>query len=266
MQVLIFLASWISIALGVAIDNLDINLYNDPFVDPTLDPGVHDTDLFEDASKSDLSLFTDSSNNQWDSLPNSDTDLSYIDGMDWDSDSWLTITTGIRIPCLIPRLTFLIPPGLMKVCLFSFFSFFFFFFFFLEKLTLLTSISYEADSSLLIASENGCDATASSDDFQPFGKVRRQNSCQLPPVGQAEKPRKPSNSQEPNDPSILMPYIEVVKRAFPDDYDACPPSGFVLSNIPVCFHDKYINERMIPTPPFGYRLIDVRPGACMHDF
>ncbi len=94
MQLLIFLSSWIFIALGVAIDNLDINLYNDPFVDPTLDPGVHDTDLFEDASESDLSLFTDSSNNQWDSLPHSDTALSSIDGMDWESDSLVDNNQG----------------------------------------------------------------------------------------------------------------------------------------------------------------------------
>lgn len=89
MHLLIFPASWICfiIAFSVAVDNLDVSLYDNPSADPNLlDLGVNDLNLFEDSSASDLSLFTDNLNNQWDLLPNSDTTLSLVDNNNGDSN------------------------------------------------------------------------------------------------------------------------------------------------------------------------------------
>jgi hypothetical protein len=86
-------------------------------------------------------------------------------------------------------------------------------------------------------------------------------------VGQAEKPREPendNNSQEPNDQSTLVPYFEIVERKFPEDYEACPSWKFLLSNIPVCYDDSNFTYKRPLS--FGYRLVDVRPGACTPEF
>jgi hypothetical protein len=75
MQLLIFLASWISIALGVPVDTL-------------LDFDVNDLNLIDDASQADLNVFTDNNHDEYDSSLESGTTLSFADGMDWDSESY----------------------------------------------------------------------------------------------------------------------------------------------------------------------------------
>ncbi len=281
MQLLIFLTLWIVIPLGGAIDDLDIDLYDNSLTDPSLlGPG---TNLFADASESDLSLFP---GNEWD-LMNPHTTVSFMDGMDgdsdplfnqdnmnWDSDPFWTDDNGEDLNLLLASQDDVdLDPGspwveniddLLGLFRFSFLSFFFFF----GKLTLSTSIYDEVDSSFLIAGEIDCDATASSD-VQPFGKVRRGNACPSPPVGQAEQPQKPedpNNSQEPNDYSKVAPYIDILRGYLTEDYKTCPGDRFGSSNIPVCFNDIYRDQYMLPTPPYGHALLGVIPGACMHDF
>ncbi len=91
-------------------------------------------------------------------------------------------------------------------------------------------------------------------------------------MGQAEQPKNPQNPEDPNDPeepideSKFMPYIETLNKLLPDDYYTCPKNKFGSSNIPVYFPDKSDNQRKIYTPPDGYTLYGVRPGACMREF
>ncbi len=75
MQLLIFLASWISIALGVPVDT-------------SLDFDVSDLNLIDDASQADLNVFIDNNHYEYDSPLESGTTLSFAGGMDWDSESY----------------------------------------------------------------------------------------------------------------------------------------------------------------------------------
>jgi hypothetical protein len=88
MQLLISLTLWIFVALCVAVDNLDVNLFDDAFLNPVSQSSpldVNDPFLFDDASESNWDVLSDN-DNQLNPL-NSDSELSFNDGVDWDSGS-----------------------------------------------------------------------------------------------------------------------------------------------------------------------------------
>lgn len=125
----------------------------------------------------------------------------------------------------------------------------------------------ESDPSLVLtASDISCDVGDLSDSWST-AKVRRENFCRDPPVGQAEN----SDQSSPNDPfNAFNKYINNIEEPlalFPKDYDLCNPSDFGVSNVPVC-KANIEGEVWHISRTTAFNLINVEPGIpvspCMY--
>jgi hypothetical protein len=120
----------------------------------------------------------------------------------------------------------------------------------------------EADPDLLLANDIGCDAS-NTDSAPIFGKVRRENSCKTPPVGQAESP----NPFNIDDPFNFDQFLK--KRPSPPLFQAhpeiCPPKIFGPSIIPVC--DTPGSTRIVQQPgSVPCKLYDVYRKSIYNPF
>lgn len=98
---------------------------------------------------------------------------------------------------------------------------------------------------------------------QLFGKVRRENLCRDPPVGQAGKPD--GSGQDPF--AELNKFITdtVALASFPEDLQVCPVKNFETSNIPVCKEDN--PDDVVTIPEFhGFYLFNIDPSAAISTF
>lgn len=124
----------------------------------------------------------------------------------------------------------------------------------------------ESDPSLFLTeSEISCDASDLRNGWS-IAKVRREDLCRDPPVGQAEN----SDQSSQNDPfDAFNRYINNIEplAVFPKDLEICPPSEFDASNVPVCKPDTE-GEVWKISRTGAFNLIDVDPGmavsACMY--
>ena len=103
----------------------------------------------------------------------------------------------------------------------------------------------EPASDLLLA---GSDVAFSADDTENthvFGKVRRENVCRDPQLGQVRGPDEPTPN--PFDTYKKLFTITDPLAPFPPDSQTCSPRNFESSNIPVC-KEEYPPEDIVPMP------------------
>jgi hypothetical protein len=115
-----------------------------------------------------------------------------------------------------------------------------------------------SDENFLLAGNSDCDSSY-ADDIQLVGKVRRENSCRNPPVGQSDQPQQPPD--EPFDFRVFL-YGKALE-IFPADSDVCPPSIFRTANTPVCKPRRYAT-----TGVFGEAWVNlqgVKPPVLFSD-
>ena len=121
----------------------------------------------------------------------------------------------------------------------------------------------ETNSDFLLSDSDGC-VVGAADDGQLFGKVRRQESCRAPPVGQAETPNQPEDPNSPDDDApIFNPYGAVLARGLQRDPEKCPIMTFGQSNIPVCKSLWELQDFQVIGPNL-YNIEYVLPRTSSH--
>lgn len=116
-------------------------------------------------------------------------------------------------------------------------------------------------SNFLLADNDVACGLDGAEDTQLFGKVRRENVCRDPQVGQAKKPDEPI--QNPFDAYKKLITITEPLAPFPPDTETCSKRRFDTSNIPVC-KDEFPPEDLLPVPRTrAFNLRNIDPSAAM---
>ena len=118
----------------------------------------------------------------------------------------------------------------------------------------------EPDPTSLFADNTfSCDVD-SIDNIQLLAKVRRDNLCRDPPVGQVENP---DESSQGNPFDALTKFVTDLSPLviFPEKLEICPVELFGTSNIPVCKDELQGNTISIPITT-AVNLYFVDPGKA----
>lgn len=118
----------------------------------------------------------------------------------------------------------------------------------------------ESDPTSLLADNTfACDVD-SIDNTQLPGKVRRDNLCRDPPVGQVENPDE-SSQENPFDALTKFVTDTSPLAIFPKELEICPVEKFGTSNIPVCKDELQGDMKSIPLSN-AVNLYFIDPGKA----
>lgn len=116
----------------------------------------------------------------------------------------------------------------------------------------------ESGSNFLLADNDvACDSDA--ENTQLFGKVRRENLCRDPRLGQTGG----FSQKDPFDEFNKLFTITDPLAPFPEDSETCPKRNFENSNIPVC-KEEIPPDDIVPIPRTrAFSLFNIDPGAAV---
>ena len=104
----------------------------------------------------------------------------------------------------------------------------------------------ESTSNFLFSDSDIACGVDNAEKIDLFGKVRRENLCRDPQLGQAGKPNDP-NQQDPFEAFKKLAAITDPLAPFPPDSQLCSPREFDNSNIPVC-KEEFPPGDVVPIP------------------